>query len=85
MLDPFSDIQSQLDKLTILKFDQQKYDQLISKYSQGTDRIEANLENSGFQPDTITAAEVWWTPAITQGICILLEGEWHGLGRTKGW
>ena len=58
MLDLFSDIQSQLDKLTIIKFDQQKYDQLISKYSQGTDRTEANLEDSGIQPDTITAAEV---------------------------
>ena len=79
MLDPFSDIQSQLDKLTILKFDQQKYDQLISSYSQGTDRTEANLEDSGIQPDTITTAEVWWTPATAQGICILLEGEWYGL------
>ena len=58
MLDSFSDIQSQLDKLTIIKFDQQKYDQLISKYSQGTDRTEVNLEDSGIQPDTITAAEV---------------------------
>ena len=58
MLDPFSDIQSQLDKLTILKFDQQKYDQLISSYSQGTDRIEANLEDSGIQPDTITKGKV---------------------------
>ena len=76
MLDSFSDIQSQLDKLTIIKFDQQKYDQLISKYSQGTDRTEVNLEDSGIQSDTITAAEVWWTPAIEKGICILLEGEW---------
>lgn len=58
MLDSFSDIQSQLDKLTIIKFDQQKYDQLISKYSQGTDRTEVNLEDSGIQSDTITAAEV---------------------------
>ena len=58
MLDSFSDIQSQLDKLTIIKFDQQKYDQLISKYSQGTDRTEVNMEDSGIQSDTITAAEV---------------------------
>lgn len=58
MLDSFSDIQSQLDKLTIIKFDQQKYDQLISKYSQGTDRTQGNLEDSGIQSDTITAAEV---------------------------
>ena len=58
MLDPFSDIQSQLDKLTIIKFDQQKYDQLISKCPQGTHRIEANLEDTGIQPDTITTAEV---------------------------
>ena len=58
MLDFFSDIQSQLDKLTIIKFDQQKYDQLISKYSQGTDRTEVNMEDSGIQSDTITAAEV---------------------------
>ena len=58
MLDPFSDIQSQLDKLTILKFDQQKYDQLISSYSQGTDRTEVNLEDSGIHSITITTAEV---------------------------
>ena len=58
MLDPFSDIQSQLDKLTILKFDQQKYDQLISSNSQGTDRTEVNLEDSGIHSDTITTAEV---------------------------
>ena len=58
MLDSFSDIQSQLDKLTILKFDQQKYDQLISSYSQGTDRTEVNLEDSGIHSDTITTAEV---------------------------
>ena len=76
MLYPFSDIQSQLDKLTIIKFDQQKYDQLISKYSQGTDRTQVNMEDSGIHSDTITTAEVWWTPAIAQGICILLEGEW---------
>ncbi len=74
MLDPFSDIQSQLDKLTILKFDQQKYDQLISSSSQGTDRTEVNLEDSGIHSDTITTAEVWWTPAIAQGICNILEG-----------
>ena len=79
MLDPFSDIQSQLDKLTILKFDQQKYDQLISSNSQGTDRTQDNLEDSGIHSDTITTAKVWWVAAITQGICILLEGEWHGL------
>ena len=79
MLDPFSDIQSQLDKLTIIKFDQQKYDQLISSYSQRIDRTEVNLENSGIHSDTITTAEVWWIAAIAQGICILLEGEWHGL------
>ena len=58
MLDSFSDIQSQLDKLTIIKFDQQKYDQLISKYSQGTDRTEVNMEDSGIHSDTITTAEV---------------------------
>ena len=80
MLDLFSDIQSQLDKLTILKFDQQKYDQLISSSSQGTIRTQDNMEDSGIHSLTITTAEVWWTSAITQSICILLEGEWHGLG-----
>ena len=58
MLGPFSDIQSQLDKLTILKFDQQKYDQLISKCPQGTDRTEANLEDTGIHSITITTAKV---------------------------